>query len=79
MLNDHHGGIFDHVKGLEKCAQRDIFVAGRHNADARGICTQNDIGYISAKTFDEMCLGVVRLMTEETNRPVVLEVKLNEE
>ena len=79
LLNDHHGGIFDHVRGLEKCAQRDIFVAGRHNADARGICTQNDIGYISAKTFDEMCLGVVRLMTEETNRPVVLEVKLNEE
>ena len=77
LLNDHHGSIFDRVKGLEQCGRRDTFVSGRHNADARGICTQNDIGYISANTADDMHLGVVKLMTEETKRPVVLEVILN--
>ena len=76
LLNDHHGGIFDRVMGLEQCAHRDTFVSGRHSADARGICTQNDIGYIAAKTADEMRLGIVRLLTEETNRPIVLEVTL---
>ncbi|MGN0281510.1 MAG: 2-succinyl-5-enolpyruvyl-6-hydroxy-3-cyclohexene-1-carboxylic-acid synthase [Prevotella sp.] len=78
LLNDHHGSIFDSVRGLEQCAHRDVFVSGRHGADARGICTQNDIGYISAKTVDEMHLGIVRLMTEETKRPVVLEVMVKD-
>ena len=76
MLNDNHGGIFDNVKGLEKCSKRDRLVAGRHSADARGICTQNDIGYLSAKTVDEMHLGIVTLLTAETERPMVLEVML---
>ena len=76
LINDHHGSIFDRVRGLEQCAHRDTFVSGRHNADARGICTQNDVGYIAAKTIDEMHLGIVRLMTEETKRPMVLEVKI---
>ena len=78
MLNDNHGGIFDNVKGLEKCSMRDRFVAGRHSADARGICTQNDIGYLSAKTVDEMHLGIVTLLTAETERPMVLEVILKD-
>lgn len=76
LLNNHHGGIFDNIKGLRQCAVRDTFVSGQHKADARGICTQNDIGYISAKTIDEMQLGIVRLMTEDTQRPIVLEVIL---
>ena len=74
ILNDHHGGIFDKVKGLEPCSERDRFVAGRHSADARGICTQNDIGYLSAKTVEEMHLGIVTLLTAESERPMVLEV-----
>lgn len=78
ILNDHHGGIFDKVKGLEKCHKRDRFVAGHHSADARGICTQNDIGYLSAKTVDEMHLGIVTLLTAETERPMVLEVILKD-
>ena len=78
LLNDNHGGIFDNVKGLEQCSNRDSFVAGRHSADARGICTQNDIGYLSAKTVDEMHLGIVTLLTAETERPMLLEVILKD-
>ena len=77
ILNNHPGGIFDKVKGLENCSERDRFVAGRHSADARGICTQNDIGYLSAKTVDEMHLGIVTLLTAESERPMVLEVMIN--
>ena len=73
ILNDHRGGIFSNVSGLENCDSR--YVAGVHNTDARGITTQNDVGYLSAKTVDEMHLGIVRLMTEETTRPMVLEVE----
>lgn len=76
LLNNHHGGIFDKISGLKGCSALDTYVAGRHKADARGICTQNDIGYMSAKTIDEMQIGIVRLMTEESGRPMVLEVFL---
>lgn len=78
ILNDKHGGIFDKVKGLEPCSERDRFVAGRHSADARGICTQNDIGYLSAKTVEEMHLGIVTLLTAESERPMLLEVILKD-
>ena len=54
-----------------------VEILGVHNTDARGITTQNDVGYLSAKTVDEMHLGIVRLMTEETTRPMVLEVEEN--
>ena len=77
LLNDHHGGIFDKVKGLENCKERDRYIAGKHKADARGICTQNDVGYLSAKTVEEMHIGIVTLLTAESERPMVLEVELN--
>ena len=65
------------MKGLAASSQRETFIAGYHQADARGITTQNDIGYIAAKTIDEMHLGVVKLLTEETSRPMLLEVFLD--
>ncbi|MGM9707766.1 MAG: 2-succinyl-5-enolpyruvyl-6-hydroxy-3-cyclohexene-1-carboxylic-acid synthase [Prevotella sp.] len=76
LLNDHGGGIFRQVKGLEHCAHLEDIVSASHPADARGICTQNDVGYIHAATFDEMRMGIVRLLTEETSRPMVLEVEM---
>lgn len=76
LLNDRHGGIFDKVKGLEDCRERDRYIAGRHAADARGICAQNDVGYLSAKTVEEMRIGVVTLLTAESERPMLLEVDL---
>ena len=50
------------------------FVAAQHETTAQGICTQNDIGYISAKDMGEMQIGIVTLLTRETNRPMLLEV-----
>lgn len=74
LLNDHGGGIFRQVKGLDPCARLEDIVSAAHPAEARGICTQNDVGYLHAGSFDEMRMGIVTLLTEETNRPMLLEI-----
>lgn len=74
LLNNSGGGIFRQLKGLDKSPVATSFVAAQHETTAQGICTQNDIGYISAKNMGEMQIGIVTLLTRETNRPMLLEV-----
>ena len=74
LLNNRCGGIFSRLDGLERSAARDPLVAAAHNADARGICAQNDIGYLRADDADSMRLGVLALLTRESTRPMLLEV-----
>ena len=74
LLNNSGGGIFRQLKGLDKSPVATPFVAAQHETTAQGICTQNDIGYISAKDMGEMQIGIVTLLTRETNRPMLLEV-----
>ena len=50
------------------------FINGSHNATARGICEQNDVGYISANNEEELRIALVHFLTEQTKRPMVLEV-----
>jgi 2-succinyl-5-enolpyruvyl-6-hydroxy-3-cyclohexene-1-carboxylate synthase len=54
-------------------------VMGYHHSEAKGICTQNDCGYLKATNMEEMQLGIVQLLTMQTNRPVVLEVFTQED
>lgn len=74
LLNNHGGSIFRQLPGLDKSPAADAFVAAKHDASAQGICTQNDIGYLAAKNMDEMQIGIVTLLTRETDRPMLLEV-----
>lgn len=74
LLNNSGGGIFRQLKGLDKSPVATSFVAAQHETTAQGICTQNAIGYISAKDMGEMQIGIVTLLTRETNRPMLLEV-----
>lgn len=74
LLNNSGGGIFRQLKGLDKSPVATSFVAAQHETTAQGICTQNDIGYISAKNMGEMQIGIVTLLTRETNTPMLLEV-----
>ncbi len=74
LLNNGGGGIFHQLKGLGQSAACCGLVAAAHHTDARGICVQNDVGYLAAKDMQEMRLGIVRLLTEEVNRPMLLEV-----
>lgn len=74
LLNNGRGGIFNQLKGLEQSEARDRFISAEHTTEAQGICIQNDIGYLKATNMHEMQIGVVRLMTETTQRPMLLEV-----
>lgn len=74
LLNNHCGGIFSSLPGLSQSPAKDNMVAAHHDVDARGICTQNDLGYLSAKTPEELHLGIAQLLTAIGNRPMVLEV-----
>lgn len=76
LLNNSGGGIFHQLRGLGASPALP-FVEGAHHADARGICTQNDIGYLAAHTMDEMQIGIVTLLTRQATRPMVLEVFTN--
>ena len=74
LLNNHGGGIFRQLPGLEASAAADSMVAAAHQTEARGICTQNDVGYLKAANMEEMQIGVVTLLTQPSERPMLLEV-----
>lgn len=74
LLNNRGGGIFRQLPGLSDSPAADDLVMASHENTAQGICTQNDIGYLSAKTMDEMQIGIVTLLTRESERPMLLEV-----
>lgn len=74
LLNNRGGGIFRQLSGLGDSPAADDLVMASHENTAQGICTQNDIGYLSAKNMDEMQIGVVTLLTRESERPMLLEV-----
>ena len=62
------------LQGLNDSPVAESFVAACHATTAQGICTQNDIGYLKASNMIDMQLGIVRLLTAETKRPMLLEV-----
>ena len=74
LLNNGKGGIFLSLPGLEYSGVRDTFVAAEHHATARGICEQNDVGYLKATNLEEAKMGIVALLVEERKRPMLLEV-----
>jgi len=77
LLNNGGGAIFRQLQGLENSGARDSVVAAAHNTLAQGICTQNDIGYIKAQNMESMKMGMLRMLTTTTQRPMVLEVVTN--
>ena len=74
LMNNGKGGIFNMLKGLEKSAARDQFVAAQHKTSAEGICMQNHVDYQKAQNMEEMQQGIEWLMHTESNRPLLLEV-----
>ena len=74
LLNNHGGGIFRQLRGLDGSLAALPLVGAAHATEAQGICTQNDIGYLKATNMEEMQIGVVNLMTREARRPMLLEV-----
>ena len=74
LLNNGQGAIFNTLPGLNGSQALQQYVGGAHHATARGICEQNDVGYLKASDMEEARMGIVRLLTETTRRPMLLEV-----
>lgn len=74
LLNNGGGGIFYGLPGLKRSPACDKLVAARHDTTAQGICTQNDVSYLSARDMDELRIGLATLMTSGSNRPMLLEI-----
>lgn len=74
LLNNGGGGIFASLNGLQDSPAYTSMVAARHKTTAKGLCESYDVGYLSARTMDELRIGLATLMTAETKRPMVLEV-----
>lgn len=74
LLNNGQGGIFNTLPGLNESEALHRYVGAAHHTTAKGICEQNDVGYLKASNMEEMHMGMVRLLTETTNRPMLLEV-----
>ena len=74
LLNNGRGGIFHLLRGLDQSPARDRLVAASHQTTAEGICRQNGVGYLSACDMQQMQAGVRWLLTEQADRPLLLEV-----
>lgn len=74
LLNNGGGGIFSRLKGLDATIGSSDYIFGVHETCARGICEQNDIGYIAVRSNEEYRKALVHFLTEVTSRPMVLEV-----
>lgn len=77
LLNNGGGGIFYNLNGLKNSDACEKLVAACHMTTAQGICTQNDIGYVSARNAEELHFGIAKLLTSEAKRPMLLEVFTN--
>ena len=73
LLNNGQGGIFRQLKGLEKSAVCDSFVAGQHQTTAKGICLQSHVDYQQADA-DRLEEGIKWLVEADATRPRLLEV-----
>ncbi len=74
LLNNSQGGIFRQLKGLEQSPVRDTFVSGRHSTSAQGVCGQMGVEYLRADDPASLAQSIDRLITMESDRPVLLEV-----
>ena len=79
LLNNGGGGIFKSLNGLQASAAYTDMVAAKHHATAKGLCGDNDIGYLSVCNMDELRVNLARFMTMDTKRPMVLEVFIGDD
>lgn len=74
VLNNGGGAIFGKFEGLKQSKARKNLVMACHHVTAEGICQQNHVTYISAHNQKEMKKGIMQLLTEKSERPMLLEV-----
>ncbi len=76
LFNNGGGNIFNRLPGLENTPARDSYIAAHHNTSARGICEAFGLCHLEASSAEEAAACFPKLLKAETDRPILLEVKL---
>ncbi|MGN1354641.1 MAG: 2-succinyl-5-enolpyruvyl-6-hydroxy-3-cyclohexene-1-carboxylic-acid synthase [Alloprevotella sp.] len=77
VMNDGHGGIFDHLPGLSASPATPRLIAGSHHATAEGTAETFGLTYkLTNSHSTALANNLAWLLTVESIRPVVLEVKM---
>ena len=54
LLNNSGGGIFNMLPNISETASYETFVKAHHNANAQGICQQNNVDYMAVHNEEEL-------------------------
>jgi 2-succinyl-5-enolpyruvyl-6-hydroxy-3-cyclohexene-1-carboxylate synthase len=79
LLNNGGGGIFRKFDGLRQSPAAEPLVMAKHKTSARGICMENKVEYYCASNATELEIGLTLLTTEQSSRPILLEVMTDSE
>jgi len=75
LLNNHGGGIFRQLAGLEASPARNALVAGGHHLDASNCCRQYGVDYRAAYSSQDLYSGLTWLLQDnEADAARLLEV-----
>lgn len=76
LVNDGHGGIFDHLPGLQNSPARDpLIAAGSHRYTARGIAASYELDYRSVDSLEALPEALSAWL-KPSKRASLLEVQL---
>lgn len=81
LINNNKGGIFYKLPHLTESPALDNYIAAHHESNARGIAQSYRCSYIAAHTtnlsqdFEKL---LARLLNEPSDRPVILEVNIEQ-
>lgn len=77
LINDHRGGIFQNLPGLNNSPAIDDYVSARHNASAQGIAQSYGCNYVKACNDDEYNHALQLMINNTDNKPFLIEYDTN--
>lgn len=77
LLNDHGGGIFKTLPGLDASPATSELVMARHNTSAEGIAQSYHCHYFGAKNMAEYQTALRELKTYNDTKPFIIEYDTN--
>lgn len=81
LINNNRGGIFYRLPHLDESPALDDYIAARHDCNARGIAQSYRCTYLSDHTTDltkDIDTFIARLLNEPSERPVILEITIQQ-
>lgn len=74
LLNNHSGGIFNQLPGLEQSPALPSYIAAQHQTNAEYLCQAYQIEYHQVRAMDELPDAMHHLLHAQSQRPIILEV-----